>query len=124
MRISDWSSDVCSSDLQIDDDQAIDRFLIAVGIAGTQAQLEVVQIIDSDMAMRLVAIGSGSVIPVHPQQFATGKLCRHFGQQLLTQHRVIDRDTVAGLLRSEEHTSEIQSLMRISYAVLCWQNKK
>src|SRR3546814_20305251 len=82
MRISDWSSDVCSSDLQIDDDQAIDRFLSAVGIAGTQAQLEVVQIIDSDIAMRLVAIGSGSVIPVHPKQFATGKLCRHFDQQL------------------------------------------
>src|SRR3546814_8084940 len=26
-------------------------------------------------------------------------------------------------MRSEEHTSELQSLMRISYAVLCWKNK-
>src|SRR3546814_993590 len=26
--------------------------------------------------------------------------------------------------RSEEHTSELQSLMRISYAVFCWQKKK
>src|SRR3546814_4176761 len=30
----------------------------------------------------------------------------------------------AGLVRSEEHTSELQSLMRISYAVFCLQNKK
>src|SRR3546814_2271054 len=28
------------------------------------------------------------------------------------------------LLRSEEHTSELQSLMRISYAVFCWKKKK
>src|SRR3546814_3133645 len=32
--------------------------------------------------------------------------------------------TVATLLRSEEHTSELQSLMRISYAVFCLKNKK
>src|SRR3546814_8415013 len=31
---------------------------------------------------------------------------------------------VAGLLRSEEHTSELQSLMRISYAVFCLKKKK
>src|SRR3546814_5037960 len=30
----------------------------------------------------------------------------------------------AGLFRSEEHTSELQSLMRISYAVFCLKNKK
>src|SRR3546814_13224651 len=33
-------------------------------------------------------------------------------------------DSVAVLLRSEEHTSELQSLMRISYAVFCLQKKK
>src|SRR3546814_7714844 len=49
---------------------------------------------------------------------------------------VVERDLVAGLvlaeqldaerlaLRSEEHTSELQSLMRISYAVFCFKNKK
>src|SRR3546814_5334909 len=31
---------------------------------------------------------------------------------------------LAHLLRSEEHTSELQSLMRISYAVFCFQKKK
>src|SRR3546814_2346669 len=32
--------------------------------------------------------------------------------------------TVTGLVRSEEHTSELQSLMRISYAVICLKKKK
>src|SRR3546814_6588421 len=32
--------------------------------------------------------------------------------------------TAAGILRSEEHTSELQSLMRISYAVFCLKKKK
>src|SRR3546814_8614325 len=35
---------------------------------------------------------------------------------------VLDAD--AGAIRSEEHTSELQSLMRISYAVFCMKNKK
>src|SRR3546814_7622402 len=35
-----------------------------------------------------------------------------------------DQPPPDGLLRSEEHTSELQSLMRISYAVLCLKKKK
>src|SRR3546814_5630998 len=34
-----------------------------------------------------------------------------------------DVSSKTGVERSEEHTSELQSLMRISYAVLCWKNK-
>src|SRR3546814_361511 len=37
---------------------------------------------------------------------------------------VTELERVAGLMRSEEHTSELQSLMRISYAVFCWKKKK
>src|SRR3546814_1860090 len=36
----------------------------------------------------------------------------------------IEREEVLALGRSEEHTSELQSLMRISYAVFCWKKKK
>src|SRR3546814_6899570 len=36
----------------------------------------------------------------------------------------VDRDTLVILERSEEHTSELQSLMRISYAVFCLKKKK
>src|SRR3546814_5234398 len=38
-------------------------------------------------------------------------------------HRVLQRPPQAGLPRSEEHTSELQSLMRISYAVFCLKKK-
>src|SRR3546814_3016467 len=39
-------------------------------------------------------------------------------------HRVSDDTPARGGTRSEEHTSELQSLMRISYAVLCLKKKK
>src|SRR3546814_1620061 len=39
-------------------------------------------------------------------------------------HRAGDEISVRGRLRSEEHTSELQSLMRISYAVFCLKKKK
>src|SRR3546814_8341852 len=38
--------------------------------------------------------------------------------------RLVEHQTAAGYLRSEEHTSELQSLMRISYAVFCLKKKK
>src|SRR3546814_10476228 len=59
--------------------------------------------------------------------------CRHAGEFLLVQHLedgrqhlaryVHERQYVRGLYRSEEHTSELQSLMRIAYPVFCWKKK-
>src|SRR3546814_1694764 len=50
------------------------------------------------------------------------------GQHILGRRQVgraVDRDlVVVPQDRSEEHTSELQSLMRISYAVFCWKKKK
>src|SRR3546814_3904593 len=43
---------------------------------------------------------------------------------LLGRNAVIDQLLVSAVLRSEEHTSELQSLMRISYAVFCLKKKK
>src|SRR3546814_6477284 len=44
---------------------------------------------------------------------------------LSRQNRVrYDTPVIAGFQRSEEHTSELQSLMRISYAVFCLKKKK
>src|SRR3546814_9243105 len=45
-------------------------------------------------------------------------------QQVQRRIGVIQRREIARLKRSEEHTSELQSLMRISYAVFCLKNKK
>src|SRR3546814_4614171 len=116
MRISDWSSDVCSSDLS------------ARGASGRHER----------------PAGQG-----HPRQFGPADRC---GQRswrrgeenrrgssrglmippLPLRERVkvdvyvnANYDAVHNLLRgrSEEHTSELQSLMRISYAVFCLQKK-
>src|SRR3546814_3810098 len=102
MRISDWSSDVCSSDLQQPEGGAGDaerhraQRHIAVGMAG-EAVAHAVDHEEERIDMRR---------PV-PE-----------GRQLL--HRIEG----AREKRSEEHTSELQSLMRISYAVFCLKKKK
>src|SRR3546814_2268397 len=60
---------------------------------------------------------------LRPAIAAERSQCRH-GRGILAIDRVhvgIDR---AGLHRSEEHTSELQSLMRTSYAVFCLKKKK
>src|SRR3546814_9847975 len=44
--------------------------------------------------------------------------------RIVPRHRPLPRDGVSGIERSEEHTSELQSLMRISYAVFCLKKKK
>src|SRR3546814_3962969 len=54
-----------------------------------------------------------------------GRLDRHLVALVLADQRARDRrrDRDLPLLRSEEHTSELQSIMRISYAVFCLKNK-
>src|SRR3546814_5664596 len=108
MRISDWSSGVCSSDLdQHGDgedhhrDLELVRALLALRIVG-----------DDDE----VAAGGGlrQVLPDAVQHQHVAGAQRHVAR-VLAQHV---------LVRSEEHTSELQSLMRISYAVFCLKKKK
>src|SRR3546814_5908381 len=48
----------------------------------------------------------------------------HYDRALAAQRRAAQVATAHGLGRSEEHTSELQSLMRISYAVFCLKKKK
>src|SRR3546814_2593821 len=109
MRISDWSSDVCSSDLA---DALARRH--AVGRARHrrgQARLHGPRVRRADAGGD--ARGEGRVRPRrHPQSgegaaAVSGKLDALLG------------DIRACRIRSEEHTSELQSLMRTSYAVFC-----
>src|SRR3546814_7326495 len=89
MRISDWSSDVCSSDLV--------RRLLA-DIAGKQAE----------MLPQSRWVG---------RDFADAARAMHEGRT--AEDMIHGQASPEEARRSEEHTSELQSLMRISYAVFC-----
>src|SRR3546814_3357299 len=123
MRISDSSSDVCSSDL-LEADVAprahgrwIDR-----GIALQEPRKHIlapihhrpftgvpvaVDVDERDVAVRAV-VGELHVL----------------AREALAQRLVELQVRRSGIQRSEEHTSELQSLMRISYAVFCLKKKK
>src|SRR3546814_8113999 len=104
MRISDWSSDVCSSDLR--------RWSLGAGTAPgdrPRARPELFSFRHHGGAAQLSAVsarrdgkarGSSAGAEAWP-----GRGCQ-------------------ARQRSEEHTSELQSLMRISYAVFCLKKKK
>src|SRR3546814_6186906 len=90
MRISDWSPDVCSSDLENSAfGRREDRRAFVVG--------------DAD--------GEGATLP---RPFDGGdRVCGG----------AAGGDTQQDVVRADEHTSELQSLMRISYAVFCLKKK-
>src|SRR3546814_8677040 len=137
MRISDWSSDVCSSDLTL--------VWMARRVHGVAGLAELVP---------LGVLGEDEFASLERERQALSRL--RFGLHLVAGRReerlLFDlqkalaarlglRDeradnlaveqlmqgffrSAATVLRSEEHTSELQSLMRISYAVFCLKKKK
>src|SRR3546814_4717172 len=102
MRISDWSSDVCSSDLRAGWLRRPDGdpLRAAAGAAGVCTSRRAAP-------RRMGGVRSGCGRMAHPgaqDEDARGARC-------------------PPVVRSEEHTSELQSLMRISYAVFCLKKK-
>src|SRR3546814_2689738 len=115
MRISDWSSDVCSSDLDVTAATAAHR------IADLSSQPSLTW--DILMEGRPIELASlrgvrkqyGKVVALDGVDLAIAP-----GQVLaLLGANGAGKSTAIALLRSEEHTSELQSLMRNSYAVFC-----
>src|SRR3546814_3595663 len=106
MRISDWSSDVCSSDLARNRDAA-DRALLCP-LQGSGARQ-----VGEDPGMGRRRRGAGDRGPVD----------RAGERQESSLNGREQRGLSAPRSRSEEHTSELQSLMRISYAVFCLKKK-
>src|SRR3546814_8238968 len=108
MRISDWSSDVCSSDLLLvhPDDRAVDHRVFEVRVARPSPHASR----PSRATLRCIV---GVYIPSSRERLP-GVFQRDHQRRLTLRQR----------LRSEEHTSELQSLMRISYAVFCLKKKK
>src|SRR3546814_6747034 len=96
MRISDWSSDVCSSDLQLSIPE-----IVARGFDEATVKRVAMLVRRSEFKRRQA--------PPGPKVTS-----RAFGRER--------RYPLTA--RSEEHTSELQSLMRISYAVFCLKKKK
>src|SRR3546814_1509622 len=106
LRISDWSSDVCSSDLlkeyltQISTSRSYNRFRDDIGyVLGKISELGP----DALGAVKKIEKSIKGTLLKNSNLFEALKF-RYFG-------------------RSEEHTSELQSLMRISYAVFCLKRK-
>src|SRR3546814_5741962 len=111
MRISDWSSDVCSSDLPggIRAEPAQHESRQGLEVAGIRHAVERER--PFDLVHRHAAVEQpGAVVAPHRVRIV-----------LAVALRQIAGDRRRG--RSEEHTSELQSLMRISYAVFCLKKK-
>src|SRR3546814_6065322 len=134
MRISDWSSDVCSSDLLDPSRPAaqewppcrkrrgrmterVDCVVIGAGVVGLA------------VARRLAMAGREVIVLESADMIGTGTSSRnseviHAGIYYPTgsfkaRACVAGKHALYDYCRSEEHTSELQSLMRISYAVFC-----
>src|SRR3546814_5951495 len=129
MRISDWSSDVCSSDLA-------ESGGIGDHFKGT-LDIEIERRIGRRHGLRLLWQGRHQDQIVAPQQIVISGLqptadILRLGLESATvmlekifahQHRDFQAGGQFIGARSEEHTSELQSLMRISYAVFCLKKK-
>src|SRR3546814_1447431 len=110
MRISDWSSDVCSSDLGDDRQAEFDRGALCLDLVAHRADMLGLGT-DKDDVVRLDDLGEAGVFGQEAIAGMDRVGARHFGR------RDDRRD------RSEEHTSELQSLLRISFAVFCLKKK-
>src|SRR3546814_10435553 len=115
MRISDWSSDVCSSYLADIPVHIAHIKALGVDVHG-QAGAVIAQIEKAQKAGQIVhadqypwsASGTGlsaALLPRWAQDGGRAAMLKRFDD--------------SSAMRSEEHTSELQSLMRISYAVFC-----
>src|SRR3546814_10084087 len=124
MRISDWSSDVCSSDLPVAlfylqglNTTAVHAHAALFGVYGFLSLgfvLMVLRYIRPEIAFNeglmrtgFWGLNAGLVLMIFTSLLPVG----------LFQFE-------ASVTRSEEHTSELQSLMRISYAVFCLKKQK
>src|SRR3546814_1001697 len=104
MRISDWSSDVCSSDLPAQ--RVRQRHEAALALMHVELQQHDAEGHDDG------AVENGRDDRRQHAGLAEG------------QHEQRDAHVAGVGERSEEHTSELQSLMRISYADFCLKKKK
>src|SRR3546814_10163064 len=111
LRISDWSSDVCSSDLSLEAGMTVD-------ISSHDRARERL-----DKAFGIGVKDAHAILRVNAE---AKRIYDCAVQALVGQEEELVRWLTFQINhgRSEEHTSELQSLMRISYAVFCLKKKK
>src|SRR3546814_7995708 len=120
MRISDWSSDVCSSALAGDRRHGVGVKGVPVGVErGLGGRLASLPLLFPQRFQRLEN-DPGILFQIIPDRFLDGPLLLR-RQDLPGSQRRSGGDGCE--TRSEEHTSELQSLMSISYAVFCLKKK-
>src|SRR3546814_9797041 len=120
MRISDWSSDVCSSDLAR---TALKQIVAAAPFEPVRARAAIQRLVGTDPGQRIVEGRAAHRLDTRQpvtRRIAGAGLHR---QGKIDLHRRRRARIVRGIepvapIRSEEHTSELQSLMRIPYAIL------
>src|SRR3546814_5601866 len=115
MRISDWSSDVCSSDL-------VQILASALAVRGRHRQG-----VSHCARKPLPALIPLRLPPKAARNRAYPRPAGKNARFMITAIRAMFSSTIGkflALARSEEHTSELQSLMRISYAVFCLKKNK
>src|SRR3546814_2909239 len=137
MRISDWSSDVCSSDLKVNENAAWRKIIGKAPLDKHQKDIELI--------LRTLAISTRAdeyekpmkeFLNVTMKQYKNAesmeaksffnnfpKVCDIVFDKLGEKPFNI-KAKINASARSEEHTSELQSLMRTSYAVFCLKQKK
>src|SRR3546814_3569179 len=119
MGISDWSLDVCASDLGVRGagvSAFADESATAPGESSATTGLMTVALAASASVVIRGVAGCAAGASPGLRGTSTCSVCpRAFAMRPPSK---------AGLIRSEEHTSELQSLMRISYAVFCLKKKK
>src|SRR3546814_6298198 len=113
MRISDLSSDVCSSDLR--------TLALRPDITRQVGRIATSRLAQAPRPLRLCY--AGQVVQLRASQLRPAREMLQVGAELIGSHSVAAaRELVT--VRSEEHTSELQSLMRNSYAVFCLKKQQ
>src|SRR3546814_8748720 len=116
MRISDWSSDVCSSDLGRGAGAVAGYRPSGAGHADRPARAAC-----NSLVLPAAAFALAVPLPAGEHAGTGGGGVDRAARPPEGRHDSL-RSVARG--RSEEHTSELQSLMRISYAVFCLKKKK